>query len=570
MARDPPDGSGKRKSKAAMSKHSATDAPDDRLAPFEDVNLFTSDVALQEALVREGGGQAQKELVAFGLVCGSADVLDEARIAEEHPPRLRSFNPQGQRIDRVEYHPAYHELLKLSCREGLHCAAWAEERQGSAGQGQQVARAAGLYLAAQVNAAHCQPIAMTHAAVPAIAAQPEIAAEWMPKILSRGYDPRGVPVTDKRSIMIGLGVQESQGGTDLDSLRTYAVPAGGAGDRRYLLNGQKWFLTAPTSDAFLVLAQAPAGLSCFLMPRLLSGGETNGLHIQRLKDKLGTRAEACAEVDISDAEAWLLGDEGEGQAVLGETMTQLQLDLAVLSAGFMRQSVTQAIHRAEHRTVLGKPLIEHALMRQVLADLALDAEAAMGLVLRLARSFDRMEDARAAAWRRLMTPVTKFWVCKIAPALIAEAIECVGGDAYVEGLPLARNYRDALANMLWDGTGNDLALEVLRVLQREPDAAEAVMEELAKAVGDDPYLEAAHARIAAILCEPRRLDLRARSLVEGLAVLAAGTILRAHAPAAVADGFIATRMGSLARQTYGQELDWADTAAILKRASPNR
>lgn len=554
-----------------MNKPPAIDEVANQPPPFEDINLFTCDIALQEALTREGGGHANKELVAFGLVCGSADAMDRARIAEEHPPRLRPFDPQGRRIDRIEHHPAYHELLELSCGEGLHCAGWStDEVPGSGGHGRQVARAAGLYLVAQVDVAHCQAISMTHAAVPAIASQPELAAEWMPKILSRGYDPRGVTASDKRSVLIGIGVQENHSGTDREALQTSAAAVGGAGDRRYILNGHKLFLTAPMSDAFLMLAQAPAGLSCFLVPRVRSDGGVNGFGVRQLKDKLGTRAMACAEVELKDTEAWLIGEEGGGESVLSETVTQLRLDLAVVAAGAMRRALAEAIHHAEHRSIAGKPLIEHPLMSQVLADLALDVEAAMALVLRLARSFDRAEDARAAAWRRLMTPVTKFWVCKIAPALIAEAMECIGGNAYAEGLPLARIYRDAPANMLWEGTGNDLALEVLRVLQREPEAAETVMDELAKAVGDDAYLEAAHARLASILCEPRRLDLRARSLVEGLAVLAAGTILRAHAPAAISDGFIATRMGSLARQTYGQELDWADTAAILRRASPNR
>lgn len=539
--------------------------------PSESINLFTCDVALQEALLREGGEHAHRQLVAFGLKCGSADVLEQARLAEEHPPRLRSFDPQGRRIDQVEHHPAYHKLLEISCGEGLHCSAWSgESGRGAADQGRQVARAVGLYLASQVNAAHCQTILTTQAAVPAIASQPEIAAEWLPKVFQRGHDPRNVPAARKRSVLIGLGVQEKHSGVDLEALSSRAIPAGGAGDRRYILSGHKWFLSAPMSDAFLMLAQAPGGLSCFLVPRLRDDGEANGIVLLRLKDKLGTRAVACAEVEIRDAEGWLIGDEGMGEAVLAETRMQLCHDLAIVSAGVMRRAVMLAIHYAENRLASGRALVDHPLMSQVLADLALEVEAATALALRLSRSFDRAEDARAAAWRRVMTPVTKFWVCKIAPAVIAEAMECIGGNAYIEELPLARLYRDAPANMLFEGTGNDLALEVLRVLRREPEAAETVMDELANAVGDDAYLEAAHGRLAAVLCEPRRLDLRARSLVEGLAVLAAGAILRAHAPAAVSDAFIATRMGSLARQTYGQELDWADTAAILERASPNR
>lgn len=552
-----------------MTKSSVSVGVGDLVPPFEDINLFSSDAALQEALVREGGGHAQKSLVAFGLVCGSADVIERARIAEDYPPRLRIFDAQGQRLDRVEHHPAYHELLEMSCGEGLHCDVWAEDGEPTSAQGRQVARAAGLYLASQVNVAHCQTLCMSHAAAPAIATQPELAL-WLTKLISRGYDARGVAVADKRAVLIGLGVQEKTSGADRSAAVTRAELLGEAEGRRYILNGHKWFLSAPMSDAFLVLARAPAGLSCFLVPRLREDGKTNGILLQRLKETLGVRASACAEVEIVDSDAWLIGEEGEGEKALSETQMQLRLDFTVVSAGAMRSALAQAIHHAENRSVSGKRLIEHPLMSQVLADLALDVEAALALALRLARSFDRAEDARAAAWRRLMTPVTKYWVCKIAPAVIAEAIECVGGNAYIEEMPLARIYRDVLALPLWEGTGNELALEVLHILQREPEAAEIVMEELAQAVGDDAYLEAAHARIASILCEPRRLDLRARSLVEGLAVLAAGTILRAHTPAAVSDGFIATRMGSLTRQTYGQELDWADTAAILRRASPTR
>lgn len=537
--------------------------------PFEDINLFSSDAALQEALTREGGGHAQKSLVAFGLVCGSADVMERARTAEDYPPRLRIFDAQGRRIDRVEHHPAYHELLEMSCGERLQCEVWAEGGDTASAQGRQVARAAGLYLASQVNVGHCLPLCMTHAAAPTIAMQPEL-APWLSKLVSHGYDARAAALVDKRAVLIGVSNQEKNAGADRSATVTRAEPAGEPDGRRYILNGHKWFLSAPMSDAFLMLAQAPGGLSCFLVPRFRDDGEANGIHLQRLKDTLGVRASACAEVELIESDGWLIGEEGEGETVLSETQMQLRLDLSVVSAGAMRRALAQAIHHAENRVVSGKPLIEHPLMSQVLADLALDVEAALALALRLARSFDRAEDSRAAAWRRLMTPVTKYWVCKIASAILAETIECVGGNAYVEELPLARIYRDVVALSLWEGTGNELALEVLHILQREPEAAEIVMEELGKAVGDDAYLEAAHARIAAILCEPRRLDLRARSLVEGLAVLAAGTILRAHTPAAVSDGFIATRMGSVTRQTYGQELDWADTAAILRRASPTR
>jgi putative acyl-CoA dehydrogenase len=325
------------------------------------------------------------------------------------------------------------------------------------------------------------------------------------------------------------------------------------------------------SDAFLMLAQANGGLTCFLMPRFKADGSVNGLRLQRLKDKLGNRSNASSEVEFHAAEAYRIGEEGRGVATIIEMVTATRLDCAIASAGLMRLALAHAIHHAEHRAVFGERLITQPLMRQVLADLALDVEAAVALSFRLARSFDRAEDPRAAAWRRLMTPVTKYWVCKTAPAFVYEAMECLGGNGYVEELPLARIYREVPVNAIWEGSGNVMALDLLRVLQREPDAAGTVMDELAQASAGDAGLKAAHARVAALLHEPRLLDSRARQLAEQLALLAAGAILRAHAPAAVADAFIATRLVASSRaRIYGSGLDKADVGAILARATPNR
>jgi putative acyl-CoA dehydrogenase len=324
------------------------------------------------------------------------------------------------------------------------------------------------------------------------------------------------------------------------------------------------------SDAFLVLAQAPGGLTCFLLPRFLPDGSVNALRLQRLKDKLGNRSNASSEVEFHGAYARAIGEEGRGVATIIEMVTYTRLDCAVASAGLMRFALANAIHHAEHRSVFDKKLIEQPLMQQVLADMALDVEAATALAFRLARSFDRADDPRAAAWRRLMTPVTKYWVCKMAPALAAEAMECLGGNGYVEEAPLARLYREVPVNSIWEGSGNVMALDVARVLQREPAAVQMVMEELAVAAGDDQHLRRAHARLETMLQEPKLLDARGRTLVEALAVLAAATILRAHAPPAIADAFIATRISGDPRQTYGQGLEHADVRAIIARASPNR
>lgn len=541
--------------------------------PFVDVNLYASDRALVETVAREGGGQRAKRLQAFGLVCGSQDALEHGRLANENLPRLRTHDRQGRRLDRVDFHPAYHTLMEVSMKEGLHSSAWSHlASPGDAPDpGQHVIRAAGVYLAAQMEAGHCCPITMTNASVPTLLMEPELAKIWLPKILSRTYDPQFEPASEKMSVTIGMGMTEKQGGTDVRANTTRATPFAAAGPgREYTLDGHKWFLSAPMSDAFFVLAQAAKGLSCFFVPRFLPDGTINALHFQRLKDKLGNRSNASSEVEFKNAHGWLIGEEGRGVPAIIEMVTYTRLDCAVASAGLMRLAFAHALHHCEHRRVFDKLLVDQPLMNQVLADLALDVEAATALSFRLARAFDLSTDIRAAAWRRLMTPVTKYWVCKIAPAVVTEAMESLGGNGYVEELPLARLYREVPVNAIWEGSGNVMALDVLRVLQREPEVVETVMEELREAAGDDAHLKAAHARVMAVLHEPRLLDARGRLLVESLAVLAAGSILRAHAPAAVADAFIATRMGPLPRQTYGQALDWADTKAILTRASPNK
>jgi len=554
-----------------MSSPFATHEVFNQSPPFEDVNLFTSDRALVEAVNREGGSHAAKRLTAFGGVCGSAEAFERGRIANENLPRLRPFDSKGRRLDTVEFHPAYHECMDLSIREGLHCSAWDHlaDPGGKPAPGANVVRSAGTYMAIQMEAGHQCPITMTNAAVPALLLEPEIAQWWVPKILARTYDKSFKPAAAKRGVTIGMGMTEKQGGTDVRANSTTAAPAGkGGSGAEYLITGHKWFMSAPMCDAFLVLAQAPGGLSCFLMPRFLPDGSVNALAFQRLKEKLGNRSNASSEVEFQGAHAWLIGEEGRGVPTIIEMVTCTRLDCAVGSAGLMRLTLANAIHHCRHRTVFQKRLVDQPLMSQVLADLALDVEAATALSFRLSRSFDRVSDPNAAAWRRLMTPVTKYWVCKIGPGLAYEAMECLGGNGYVEEGLAARLYRELPVNAIWEGSGNVMALDLLRVLQREPETVEVVMEDLAAAADGDAHLKAFLARIQAMLHEPRLLDRRGRDLAEALALLAAGTILRAHAPAAVADAFIATRLSGTMRQTYGQGLDWADTRAIVDRALP--
>jgi putative acyl-CoA dehydrogenase len=554
-----------------MLPPTATHEVTNQSPPFADIDLLATDAALAEAVAREAGeGHDIPALAAFARYCGSADALELGRQANAHPPSLQAFDQKGRRRDFVEYHPAYHALMTESVAAGLISGAWGHLiRDGEVPlPGRNVIRAARLYLAAQMEAGHVCPLTMTSAAVPALLAAPELAEAWLPRILSPSYDRRFRPAHTKTGATIGMGMTEKQGGTDVRANTTSADPAGHPATGEYILTGHKWFLSAPMSDAFLVLAQAPGGLSCFLMPRFLPDGAFNGLRLQRLKDKLGNRSNASAEVEFDRAHAWLVGEEGRGVATIIGMVSATRLDCAVSSAGLMRLALANAVHHARHRFVFGRPLLESPVMTEVLADMALDVEAATALVFRLARAVDHMDDPRARAFVRLMTPIVKYWVCKLAPPLVAEAMECLGGNGYVEDGLVARLYREVPVNSIWEGSGNVMVLDVLRVLQREPDVVGMVIEDLSEVAASDPHLKASLARVEAILHDPRSLDRRARQLVEVLAVVAAGAVLRSHAPPAIADAFIASRLSGAPRATYGQGIDWTDARAIVERAFP--
>ncbi len=540
---------------------------------FADIDLLTTDTVLSEAIEREAGGDPSFDPAAlrtFAKYCGSATALDLGRLANANPPRLVTFDPKGRRVDLVEYHPAYHTLMQASVAQGLACGSWLgpTTSDGEVTGTPNVLRAAKLYLAAQMEAGHCCPLTMTNAALAALESTPQLSEVWRPLILSRSYDPRFLPATAKAGVTLGMGMTEKQGGTDVRANTTRAEPIGTAASGEHRLTGHKWFLSAPMSDAFLVLAQAPAGLSCFLLPRILPDGATNALHLQRLKDKLGNRSNASSELELHGAHAWLVGEPGRGVATIIDMVTLTRLDCAVSSAGLMRLALAGAIHHARHRAVFGRVLVDHAVMADVLADMSLDVEAATALVFRLARAFDRRHDERARAYTRLMTPIVKYWVCKLAPPLIAEAMECLGGNGYVEEGLAARLYREAPVNAIWEGSGNVMALDVLRVLQREPDVVAIVLDDLAEVAQHDAHLQAGLDRVEAILHDPRTLDRHARQLVETFAVVAAGVVLRSHAPTAVADAFIISRLSGLARATYGQGISWTDPATLIDRAFP--
>ena len=535
--------------------------------PFEDVNLFASDRHLVETVKAFGGAAAEAELSEFGRHWGSAAMAARGRLANENTPKLRTFDSRGNRRDEVEFHPAYHELMAHAAHAGMHNSTWNEAGKPAVGAAH-VARGGKYYIAAQVESGHLCPITMTHACIGALKSEPELLKKWQAKITSRKYDPRPMPWWEKTGVTLGMGMTERQGGTDVRANTTRAETLDGAGPGKvYAITGHKWFLSSPMSDAFLVLAQAKGGLSCFFLPRLTSDGSLNGLKLQRLKDKLGNRSNASAEVEFDRAQGVLVGEEGRGIPTIIDMVTLTRLDCAVSSAGLMRQAIARAIQHARHRSVFQKRLIDQPLMAQVLADMALDVEAATALAFRLTRAFD--DDSEGdAAYRRLMTPVTKYWVCKAAPALAYEAMECLGGNGYVEDGGFPRLYREVPVNGIWEGSGNVMCLDVLRVIEREPETLSKVIVQFGAVASAEPRLKQAVTRIEALAQDVARDQSVARALVELLALAAAAALLARYAPRHVSDAFLATRLGGSWRNTYGAGLASANTSAIVDRAAP--
>ena len=441
--------------------------------PLENYNLLLSDTVLREALVREHAGWAEAELQSLGERLGLRETITAGADANRNPPILQSFDRYGHRLDEIAFHASWHELLGLAVEAGLHCRPWTEPKRGA-----HVARAAGAYMLAQIESGVYCPISMTYASVATLRHAPRLAAEWLPRIFSRVYDRRSLPAAEKSSALIGMAMTENQGGSDLRANTTRAEPSGsGSEHRSYRINGHKWFMSAPMCDAFLVLAQTPPGPTCFLVPRWTPTGERNAIHIRRLKDKLGNRSNASSEVEFENAHAELLGEEGRGIPTIIEMGNYTRLDCAIGSSGLMRQALAQAIHHAAYRRAFQKRLIDHELMQNVLADLAIKSEAATVLTMRLARAYDE-EDDPTITFRRIITPAAKFWICKRAPAFAAEAMEVMGGNGYVEDFNLARIYREMPVNSIWEGSGNIMCLDVLRALSRTPSAADMLMEEL--------------------------------------------------------------------------------------------
>ncbi|CDG82895.1 isovaleryl-CoA dehydrogenase [Janthinobacterium agaricidamnosum] len=546
-------------------------------APFSGVNLFACDPALQDALIREGGAAAAGTLSALGEQFGRADHQELARLANLHGPTLVNFDRHGRRIDEIEFHPAWHQLMAVMVGAGAHSSAWEQP-----GPGAQVARAALYILAGQLeNGVQC-PLTMTYASVPALRQAhnlPQIAARWLPKILSREYDPRSLPVEQKRGALIGMGMTEKQGGSDVRSntTRAEAVPAaqgrqlfGDEAEGLYRIVGHKWFFSVPQSDAHLILAQTGdeggAGLSCFFLPRYLPDGSRNQVRLQRLKDKLGNRSNASSEVEFTGAYGWLIGKPGRGIPTILEMGSHTRLDCVLGSTGIMRAALTQALHHARQRSAFGKPLAEQPLMQNVLADLALESEAATAFALRLARCFDDGADPEQALLARVLIPAGKYWICRRGPGFGFEAMEVMGGNGYVEDGALARLYRELPVNSIWEGSGNVMCLDLLRVFGKGPAPRDALARELALAGQGDAVFAAYAAALLADLDAGAGDEYDARKLAERIVLAVQAALLLRHAPPFVSSAFVASRLEQGVGGAYGRLPAGSDCPAILARA----
>ena len=512
--------------------------------PLADYNLFATDRALRTAVAREGAGWACSELEEFGRKAGTAEAIEWGALANQYPPVLHTHDRYGNRRDEVEFHPSWHNLMRLAIEHRIHSRPWSDP-----GPGAHVARAAFAMLASENEAGHLCPVSMTYSAVPVLRRHPALAAEWEPRIFSGHYDPSFRPAHEKSGVLVGMAMTEKQGGSDVRANTTRAELISGD---EYSIDGHKWFCSAPMSDAFLVLAQAPGGLSCFFLPRWTPDGKKNAFHIQRLKSKLGNRSNASAEVEFDGAWARRIGEEGRGVATIIEMVHHTRLDCMMGAASLMRRALVEAVHHARHRRAFGKALIDQPLMQNVLADLTLESEAATLLLMRVARAFD--ENDRPFA--RLAVAAGKYWLSKRAPAHVAEALECLGGNGFVEESPMPRLYREAPLNSVWEGSGNVIALDVLRTIGKEPEALDRAMAEIR---------ECKDARVLhyAAAIETRVRDAEARTFAERLAIALQASLLVRFSPPAIADAFVASRIEGKCGRAFGTLSAAADLGTIL-------
>jgi putative acyl-CoA dehydrogenase len=557
-----------RESAAPWQTHSVFN----QVPPLEGIDVFSSNLPLVEALEREGGGWARERASELGLLVGGEPQQLWGRLANENRPVLRTHDRYGNRIDEVEFHPAWHKLMTLGVEHELHSLPWT-----SAEPSAHTARAALYMTAMQAEAGFACPITMTFAVVPALRAQPELAAEWEPLVTARTYDPRLIPASEKGSAITGMAMTEKQGGSDVRANTTFATPLnGGGGGAEYELQGHKWFCSAPMSDMFLVLAQTDEGLSCFLLPRILPDGSRNAFHIQRLKDKLGNHSNASSEIELHGAWARMVGQPGRGVPTIIEMVGHTRLDCVIGSAAGMRVAVVNATHHAAHRSAFGKKLIDQPLMRNVLADLCVESEASTALAMRLARAYDEAhadadageDSSDAQLFKRLATAVGKYWTCKRAPNHAFEALECLGGNGYVEESGMPRLYREAPLASIWEGSGNVMSLDVLRALTRSPRSLEVFLDEVELAQGADPRLDARVLELKGQFADAATLETRARRVVESMALCLQGSLLVRNAPPAVADAFCASRLAGDAGLEYGTLPAGVDFEGIISRGRP--
>ena len=538
--------------------------------PLENYNAWVEDAALQEAVAAFGGGWGQERLLPFGAACGSAERIAWGRQANENPPRLHTHDRYGHRVDEVEYHPAYHQLMSVARQHLLHSLPWVERRPGA-----HVVRAAMLYLQTQVEAGHGCPVVMTFACVPTLNKQPDIAAQWLPCITNSVYDPRSLPHSEKRGLTVGMAMTEKQGGSDVRANSTRAWPLGsGGGGQTYELIGHKFFVSAPMSDGFLMLAYTEGGLSCFLVPRWRPDGSRNAIQINQLKDKMGNVSNASCETELRGALGWMIGEEGRGVANIIEMVALTRFDCAVASAAGMRQAAVQALHHCRHRSAFGARLVDQPLMQNVLADLALEAEAATWLGLRLARALDQAgEDESEALLARIGTAVGKYWNCKRAPGHAYEAMECIGGSGVMETTMMPRLYREAPVNAIWEGSGNVQCLDVLRAIHKSPETLEALLQEIERAAGGHAALDAQVERLRRQARGAAESPFAARAFVGGLALAWQASLLIRTGHTAVSDAFCASRLGEGSLGLgglYGALPAGVDCAAIIERALPGQ
>jgi putative acyl-CoA dehydrogenase len=529
-----------------------------------DYNMYAQDTALREAVQREGAAWADAELQQFGQRTGSADYLEQGHLANKHQPELETHDRFGNRIDLVKFHPAYHQFMGTAIEQGLHSSPWTDPKDGA-----HVARAAGNYLQSQVEAGHGCPITMTFAAIPALRLQPDLAALWEPKITARVYDPRNVPVEQKQGVTIGMAMTEKQGGSDVqaNSTRAYPVGQGGPG-QAYELVGHKYFVSAPMCDAFLVLAHTDKGLSCFLLPRWRPDGSKNPFQVLRLKKKMGNASNASSETELRGALAWMVGEEGRGVRNIIEMVAMTRFDCMVGSSAGMRMALSQALHHCAHRSAFGARLNQQPLMQNVLADLALESEAAMTLSMRVARALDHREDRHEDLLVRLVTAVGKYWICKRTPGHAYEAMECIGGSGVMEDSMFPRLFRESPVNAIWEGSGNIQCLDVLRAMGKTPEVVEAFFTELRHTQGQNRLLDEHVRDLGKEFADTADLQYRARHVVERMALALQASLLVRSAPAFVADAFCASRLAPQGSFNYGALPRGVDVAAIIKRATP--